>query len=237
MSENGRPNYLSTGKPDANGVAAAKRALEDAMRPGPMGDLLEAITGLVAVTAPPPELDMEHLGAWSNEISAALMDYPGDVAVRALKEWRKTKQGEWWPREKPLRDLCETMMATRRLLLAAVNMQDHAAKEAPRGRYMTPFGRTQIFYEAAAKTWGAEWANAWMRGGVNVQFDEGTVYATGAGAMMIREKCSRLLANSGVALVACPQVSALLAKYVETLPPSAQQKRKRYGDGGGRYPD
>ena len=230
MSENGKTNYLSTGTPDAAGVQAAKKALEDAMRPGPLGDLLEAMTGLVAVTAPGPDMDMAHLGVWSQEIWRALMDYPGDVAVRALQEWRKTPRGEWWPREKPLRDLCERMMGARRQLLAAVNMQEHAAKEAPKGRYSNPFGRTEIFVLWATEQYGAAWASSWLKGGINVQFTEDTIFTTSVGADELRSKCGRKAGEIGVSFVVCPRLRKTFRDYVDAqVPATPREKKKRYG--------
>jgi hypothetical protein len=209
------------------GVQAARKAIEDAMRPGPISDLLDRLNECVAVTRRPEDLDEVHLVGWMKGISQALMDYPGDIAARALRDWRKTKNGEYWPREKPLRDLCEEMVLTRRTLLAAVNMQEHAAKEAPKGRYMTPFGRSQLFFDACCKVIGADWANAWMRGGVNCQWDETTLYTTKAGEMMIRERASGLAKKYDVQIVADANASKLLENYCKDLPSFTPTSKKK----------
>lgn len=91
-------------------------ALDGMLAGGPVKRVAAELMKLIAVTRQPSHMDDEKSVIYFAAIQEAMMDYPIEVVEKALQDWRKGPQGEWWPAEAELRRICDRQVEGQRSL-------------------------------------------------------------------------------------------------------------------------
>lgn len=91
-------------------------ALDGMLAGGPQKRIATELMKLIAVTRQPSNMDDERSAIYFVAIQEAMMDYPIQVVEKALQDWRKGPQGEWWPAEAELRRMCDKQVMGQRAL-------------------------------------------------------------------------------------------------------------------------
>lgn len=81
----------------------ALHAVHMAMEPADLSELLTAVEVLGAVCARRADMDARQILLWAGSLARALLEYPADCALEALREWPKTENGKWLPTEAEIR--------------------------------------------------------------------------------------------------------------------------------------
>lgn len=97
-------------------------------------------------------------------------------------------------------------------------MSGHRASE--------PWGRTAAFANAVAAKMGADFANAWL-GAHCCRFSDTTVFTTGLGAARLGVACEKEIAECGVAIAVCADVTAALYRELDARANEAKPARGR----------
>lgn len=82
----------------------AKQIVEKALQPADLSELLAAVEILGASVAPRRDMDTRQITLWASAIARAMLEYPGDCALEALRDWPKSENGKWMPTENEIRE-------------------------------------------------------------------------------------------------------------------------------------
>jgi len=166
--------------------------------------LADALTQLVAVVRPRPDMDEGGMAAASRRLYGVLHEYPEDVAVAALDQW--PRESEWFPTERELRDLLDRLR---------IKAGSGVGKGTGKGRSQVPVGMTKQFWERVCDVKGEAYAMSWLRPGVTAEFSTNNVYVNQVGHDRLWRDFENLIRETGVAIVIDPDVARLLVDYIE----------------------
>lgn len=197
--------------------------------PASIEALMKALQGLASNTRHRGLNSPEAMVAGAERMARMLLEFPGSIALRAINEWPKQDDGEWFPTEKGLRTLAEVLMRDDSVRKERADM----ARKTGQGRYASPLDRTEAYVEKVRRVKGSSFVDSWLVGGVNAQFTPDTVYLTGAGFDRLTAETWFLAEEAGVQLRPCVRVSELLDEYVKRRmsepEPALRPKRRKGG--------
>lgn len=169
-----------------------------------MTALTDAFEELCSVCRPRPDQDEGMMEAGARRLWKTLGEYPERVALAGLDSW--PKQSEWFPTEKELRNLLDTLK---------LKMGRTDGKGTGKGRSQEPVGMTFQFWQRIADVRGEAYAMSWLRPGVTAEFTTNNVYVNQVGHDRLWRDCEDLIRECGVAIVIDNDVARLLVDYME----------------------
>lgn len=178
----------------------AERALPivgAAVAPAPADELTFALGWLASVTTGDKLRSPEMMQVSARALVQAMMDYPREAALAAIRDWPKTDNGKWWPTENELRAEADERswrtMKLHRHLRAATLREDAAA---PRTNEPSPIVRAYI--DEVQATYGEGFVKSWLSP-LTCQYQGKSIWTHPTAVERIVDRTSGLMAKHDVA--------------------------------------